>query len=150
MNAVKGITSNSPSWSLTLNQELGLKYGDGWVRYQEYYERLTGHWSTRLFIGWGKRYRKNLTSRVITVVPERPVEYSFLYRGGSGSRKLRNILQDGVCLLCGEEDFLVFEYDHPFGQNGSNFRVTLCANCHHLKTSKRFQHLERKLERWLS
>lgn len=36
----------------------------------------------------------------------------------------------GICLFCGEMDFMVLEEHHPDKEKMPNFTITLCANCH--------------------
>lgn len=95
----------------------------------------------------GKNQHKHFHYFSITVNPEAAAEVSFLLR--SGSAWLERHLQDGICLICGETDFLFFEYDHVIGRKRSKTVITLCANDHRLKTNGRLWRLEARLEEWL-
>lgn len=42
----------------------------------------------------------------------------------------RAINSSGMCLFCGEINFIVLQEHHPFPCSLPQFTVTLCANCH--------------------
>ena len=78
-------------------------------------------------------FRVNLRIR-----PERPfkplcVEFQFF--DVDKTIKERKIFRerkktDGICLFCGETDFMVLEEHHIDKEKMPDFTVTLCANCH--------------------
>lgn len=155
MPALDLISAESPSWGFPLSKIAGLQRGEGSVYYRETYS-FQGLWNFRVDLTIrmaGQTRHKTVGGNGFLVVPERLQENNFLHYGGviaSIRRKLRNPLQDGLCLFCGETDPFVFQYDHPLSwRNDEVFRITLCANCHHLKTAGRFWRLEQRLESWL-
>lgn len=150
-SSVDIITPRSPSWSFNFNGFLGLKLGQGSLRYSERYTRLTGSWYT--ILSYRRKHNTGFqTSKRIRVgVDDSGRIRRFLYMCSRGDwTSLKGPLNGGICLFCGGVDPFVLEYDHPLGyKHDPNFVITLCANCHHLKTGKRFWLLEKRMVKWL-
>lgn len=138
---------------LPFSKTVGLQRGDGNVQYREYYSPEDGRW--RCIIRMQSPNRKVIIpfSRSFYVLPDIARTNTFLFyssgpRGRSRSKRFHSPLLDGVCLICGEGNPFLFQYDHPFGwQHDKDFRITLCANCHYLKSTSRFWILEQYLEK---
>ncbi len=133
---IDAISVTSPSWSLKLEDHLSYR-----EEYRSYpprdplYLLSLYHWRK-------ERGTTRILSRSIALEPRkrwrgRTAHHFLLEGGGRTTYRLRNVLQDGACLNCGEVNPFLFEQDHPIGRD-SDMVITLCANCHRLKTSGRF------------
>ncbi len=153
--------------NITFTKGVGLRYGEGSINYGEYvYHRTERGRTLRYYCYLVFRFRKNNENKVkkaftnsfalgplkktktfaygISSAKERETINSFLDRDGNGN-KLRNPLLDGICLICKEINPFFHEEDHVFGRKNSDFVITLCSNCHRLKTNGWFKILENRL-----
>lgn len=163
MGTIDDITLLRPSWGFSLSDFLGLKAGHGSVYYWEGFLRRTRSWRYSLAARKGRNYRfQQQNTFTLGIGIERKQRdhnkaKAFLHRVWAGDgNKGKNIiwldrpLGDGICLLCGNEDIFLLEHDHPLGwKYDDQLIISVCPNCHRLKTRKFFWRLERRLLKWL-
>ncbi len=167
MGTVEDITPAHPSWGFSLKKWLGIPYGKGTVIYYEGFLRPTRSWRYSLVVERSHKNRKQFQTTMTLGLPptksqyQRVKGYQFLYRAAVGDGRrggaskdiiMRDSpLGDGICLLCGKVDPFVFENDHPLGwRHDEDFVITVCADCHRLKTYRYFWLVEKRIEKWLS
>lgn len=97
----------------------------------------------------GKLKAKSYGTSGLTVEPSRGKEKRFLYQGHNpkDKRQLKTPLGDGCCLICGDISPFYMEQDHVLGRPHL-FRISLCSNCHSLKSKKYFWLLEQRNNAW--